>query len=386
MICILPWISFNTTPGGRARPCGYSEHKGDKTLGESTITDEWNNDLFKGIRRDFIAGRWPSNCSRCEYMESLGGKSKRLVENSFHYDRNKRRIEQTEQDGSLNRFPNWIDIRVGSICNLKCIHCGTGCSTKWGEDKALIGKYENLDPIPDISRSWTTRDDKVWDEVWARIDDIDQFRFIGGEPFASKRHNRFVAELAHSAHAPRIDLHYVTNGLFLDDPTLDMLSRFKSVSLSISIDAVGEVAEFYRFPTRWSDFAAMVQRCRNAPPNLHFKMQWSCSGISMFYLPETIDYVLDEAKLPLELCNIVTFPAHMNAQNLPEALKDEIERRLEPYRKSLTHTDFYIQHMREKSLWSDLGGRLIAYLDDLDRARGTNWRAVLVDMDLERHV
>ena len=85
--CILPWINFSTNTFGRPRTCGYADQATVKAaqvkLKGSTISDEWNNDYFKSIRKDFLQGNWPENCKRCKYVEELNGRSKRLEENKL---------------------------------------------------------------------------------------------------------------------------------------------------------------------------------------------------------------------------------------------------------------------------------------------------------------
>ena len=85
--CILPWINFGTNPYGRIRACGYSNQdivKKNDTIKNSSISEAWNTEYFKSIRRDFLAGKWPENCSRCKYVENLNGESKRMHQNNYH--------------------------------------------------------------------------------------------------------------------------------------------------------------------------------------------------------------------------------------------------------------------------------------------------------------
>ena len=87
--CLLPWINFSTNTFGRPRTCGYADQptvKLNPKLKDSTISQEWNNDYFKHIRSEFLQGRWPENCKRCRYVESVNGQSKRMDENFYHYD------------------------------------------------------------------------------------------------------------------------------------------------------------------------------------------------------------------------------------------------------------------------------------------------------------
>ena len=71
-------------------------------------------------------------------------------------------IDNTETDGSVSHEPIQIDIRTGTVCNLKCIHCGTGASSKWKEDKALLNKYPNT-KILNIDNSWIEKNRDSWD-------------------------------------------------------------------------------------------------------------------------------------------------------------------------------------------------------------------------------
>ena len=63
--CILPWINFSTNTFGRPRTCGYSDQKtvreANAKLKDSNIEEQWNNEYFKQIRRDFLKGEWPEN-------------------------------------------------------------------------------------------------------------------------------------------------------------------------------------------------------------------------------------------------------------------------------------------------------------------------------------
>ena len=195
--CILPWINFSTNTFGRPRTCGYADQptvKQNSKMKNSTIESEWNNDYFKSIRKDFLRGEWPENCKRCKYVEELDGSSKRIEENKYHYETNKHLIDTTAPDGSVDYYPPQIDIRVGTICNLKCIHCGTGASSKWNEDKAMLDKYPNTE-FYNTDNKWIEQDSYIWDNIKENLDQTKRFNFLGGEPFANKQHNCFIGEV-----------------------------------------------------------------------------------------------------------------------------------------------------------------------------------------------
>jgi len=393
--CILPWINFSTTTFGRPRVCGYSDDatikREDRKLKGSTISDEWNNEYFKTIRKDFLAGKWPDNCNRCEYVEKLNGKSKREDENGYWYEEYKHLLDQTNSDGSVDYNPPHVDIRTGTTCNLKCIHCGTGASSKWNEDELLLDKYENTKKH-EISNRWIDTDYKIWVPLLRAKHEIKRYNFLGGESWANKRHNEFIGHLSNSRYAREVHLAYVTNGILLTPERMELLSKFKNTILRISLDAIGDQLEFFRFPTQWSviqNRLAMLNEYATKS-NFDIGIQWTCSNISMFYFKETYEHITQTyPNIKFLLCNHVEFPMHMSAQVLPMPVKEKIKKDWESIdflHAAQEEWPFYLNHMLEKDLWDDHKTTLINYLDDLDTARNTRWRQVLEDMKLDDFV
>jgi len=393
--CILPWINFSTNTFGRPRVCGYSDQKivkdADVKLKGSTIEDEWNNEYFKNIRKDFLKGKWPENCKRCEYVEGLNGKSKRIEENRYHYEPHAHLIEQTAEDGSVPYYPPNIDIRVGTICNLKCIHCGTGASSKWNEDKQMLNKYPNTE-FYDIDNKWIEQDSIIWDDIKKNLQYIRKFNFLGGEPFANKQHNKFIKEISQTEYAKNITLHYVSNGTLLTEKILDQLTNFKSVIIRLSLDAIGIPGEYFRFPIKWNEFEnklKLMEKYSKDYRNFDIGVQWTCSNVSMFYLVDTYDYIKNNyTEIQFIPCNHVEWPVHMSAQVLPPQIKQVIENKIYDYDfgKDNEKISFYVRHMLEKDLWNNHGTTFINYLNDLDQARNINWKFSFKEMELEKYI
>lgn len=393
--CILPWINFSTNPYGRSRACGYSELssvKGNKSIRFSSIHDEWNNNYFNTIRRDFLEGKWPENCKRCQYVEELGGVSKRMDENEAFYEQYADLIRRTKPDGSVNYMPKHIDVRTGTTCNQKCIHCGTGVSSKWREDKELFDLYPNTETV-DANDRWIDRDTKFWDYLRQHMSVFKRYNFLGGESFANKLHNQYLEELSESPYANEVELQYVTNGVLLNQKRLEQLGKFKYVKLRLSVDAPGAAGEYFRFPMVWDDFlekTAMVNKYIAGRTNFDVGFQWTCSNISMYYLPELYPMLTNAYQnIKFIFSNHVEFPLHMSAQTLPEELKQITAERIAQidYRRDNIGADtFYVNHMLEKDLWSEQGTVFMNYINDLDRVRGCDWKTAFREMELEKYV
>jgi len=386
--CILPWVNFGTNPFGRVRACGYSQNKSDVKLKDSSIEEEWNSEYFKEMRRDFLAGKWPSNCSKCEYVESMGGKSKKIYENQYVYPLYEKLITLTDTDGSVPYYPPHIDMRVGTICNLKCIHCGTGASSKWQEDKDMLDKYSNTEKYT-VDNKWIEQDSYIWDSILENIDKTERLRFLGGEPFANKQHNKFIDKISESEYSKNITLFYVTNLTLLTRDMLEKLANFKMVQMQVSVDAPRAAGEYFRFPMKWDHYVSQLEMLReySAYGNFLIKFQWTCSNVSMFYLSETYDLTAKRYNFAFDFCDFVEWPVHMSAQNLPIEIKKEIKSRLRrhDFGSNYENVEFYTKHMMERDLWPEHGKTLINYLDDLDASRKISWRESFKEMGLDRY-
>ena len=384
-------MNFGTNTFGRARPCGYSEHKSSVKLKDSSIESEWNSDYFKEIRRDFLNGKWPLNCRRCEYVEKMGGRSKKFESNFNLFADNERLVSMTQPDGSVPYYPPHMDIRVGTICNLKCIHCGTGASSKWQEDKYMLDKYPNTEKY-DINNKWIEQDSYIWDSISENIDQTRKLSFLGGEPFANKQHNKFIDKISQTEYSKNISLFYVTNLTLLTEEMVEKFLKFKGVLLQVSIDAVETPAEYFRFPVKWDHYVSQLEMLKKYSSSdvLKVKFQWTCSNVSMFYLPQTYEFTKNYPNMQFDFCNHVEWPIHMSAQNLPSEVKEVIQLKLISYSSKFTaaawaRVGFYVDHMLAEDLWPKHGNTLMNYLDDLDYARSVSWRHSFKEMGLERY-
>tara|TARA_B000000557_G_scaffold262140_1_gene262361 strand:- start:271 stop:1461 length:1191 start_codon:yes stop_codon:yes gene_type:complete len=386
--CILPWINFGTSTFGRPRVCGYSSVKTPVKLKDSKISDEWNNEYFKTIRKNFLNQEWPENCSRCKYVEENGGVSKRQDSNHMWYSNYNHLISLTEEDGSVPYQPPHMDVRTGTVCNFKCIHCGPGASSKWQEDASMLYKY-GYDQEPSDNK-WIAQDSNFWDSL--DISQIKRYNFLGGESFYNKRHNEFIKKVNDSPYAKDVEVMYVSNGSLMNEEKLNDLINFKKIKLRLSVDTLGVAGEYFRYGLDWDDWhkkCKFIDDFVKTHNNFDVAFQWTCSNISIFYLIDTYDFIREEYEnIRFLFENHVTQPYHMSAQNLPLQIKKNIKNEIESYPFKETHLKqypFYVSHMMEKNSWSTHGSILLNYLDDLDEIRKIDWAESFKEMDLKKY-
>ena len=303
-ICILPWISVETSPIGSARPCclakdeityfdeqGY-EHK--YNLNTHTLEEIYHSRYMQLLRRDFLYGNKPETCQRCWDEEAAGRVSKRM--------NSRIRLKEYVDDIDFNNLdPDqlwFIDLKLGNICNLKCRICGSWSSSKWAK--------EEIDYIPGIDRkthlaykflqdgAWPRENPQFWDNLKTLLPNIKYFEFTGGEPFLIEQHFdllRYAVETGDSSH---IEIHYNTNGTVLPE-SADLWNHFKHVEIAFSIDNVGTRFEYERYGADWSLVQDNIAKFTTMRSNKISTQLCTTMNIqNVYYLPEICDWILTQ--------------------------------------------------------------------------------------------
>ena len=378
VFCPLAWTTLGMNPHGRIRACGRSKPNiANPSLKEISVAEAWNSNYYRKLRLDMLAGRENPNCEVCYTMEKAGGISKRReIHKTVQLTEDEAR-RLTDEEGKVKIPPRHLDLRVGNICNLKCVHCWTGNSSKWYEDKLLLDKYPNTENLK-INNRWISAKGNMWSYIKTHIKDIKYISFLGGEPFASRPQIDLLKWLIETNNT-NLFLSYVTNGTLITKKIISQLEQIKKVELSVSLDAIHGRAEFLRGPFSWENLEPTLFDLNRAAFKVYFN--WSAYNANICALPETYEYCRKNfPNIEFRLCCFVTSPPHMSIQNLPSPLKKRIQKKLEYLKPKIKNLYYYLYFMDQRDSWRELGGVLYNYLEDLDRARGTDWRKILPEI------
>jgi MoaA/NifB/PqqE/SkfB family radical SAM enzyme len=323
--CILPWIHLETTATGSIKPCclfnGNIEINGKPaSLNTHTVDEIWNSDYMNNLRKDFINDKKPTECCACWEQETVGKKSKRIVSNekfSYHKERYQKPLE----------LPIYLDLKLGTVCNLKCRSCSTYSSSKWAEDeKKLYGKTFNIN----LHSHWIDDDSKFWKEIEKILPTIEQFDFTGGEPFLIKKHFDILRKCVELDCAKNIEIHYNTNGTIKpSDKIFQIWKNFKNVDVMFSLDGTKEKFEYLRNPAKWSEVVSVFETFLKYP-NIYTHVCYSVSIFNILYIPEFIkwfnSYSISKDRIYF---NIIFNPSYLNVQSLPFQAKLKIREEIE---------------------------------------------------------
>ena len=305
-ICMLPWISIETSPQGTARPCCLAKDEitradGSKyTLKENTLEEIYHSEYMQNLRKEFLAGNKPATCQRCWDEEASGRTSKRInsrVRLKEYYDN----VDWSNTDPDQLWF---IDLKLGNICNLKCRICGSWSSSKWAQEEIQyeVKKFADLG-VHDYDKKkhlaytflqqgrWPRQSNEFWDNLRTLLPNIKYLEFTGGEPFLIEQHFELLRYAVETGDSQHIEIHYNTNGTQFPDAA-ELWNKFKHVEIALSIDNTGVRFEYERYGAKWNEVQENINKFSALRSN-KISMQL-CTTINIqnvYYLPEICEWI-----------------------------------------------------------------------------------------------
>ena len=257
--CVLPFIHLATHPIGTVTPCCITDMENDMStskrngfnlfLDKDKIEDIANSDNFKGVRSKMLSGEFPSECKTCYFYEKNKIYSKRMESNKKFSHLIKGAVDNTEKDGTLKDVNyKYIELRLGTVCNLKCVTCNPFSSNRWNEDVDAFKdtEFEKSYFKCDIRTEWF-RSHTFYDELLTKCDGLEEVWINGGEPTLIKEHAYFLEKLIEDGRSKNVNLHYSINMWSIPDNFIEIWKQFKHVRLHLSIDDIGERNDYIRY-------------------------------------------------------------------------------------------------------------------------------------------
>lgn len=207
-----------------------------RTEFKDNIKDYTNT--FSDIRETMMRNEWHPGCYKCKSDEEVKGSSMRTEADEFFTDfTDEVRLE-------------YLEITVGRHCNLKCMSCGPEYSNKWDKDAIkfpeLGNSAYNIEQLKKIEELDLDSVDVT------TLKHVRNIKVTGGEPFLHPQFLRFVTQLAEHDIAQNVHIEIFTNCTWWPKKAdYDSLIQFRKITVCPSIDAVGEVNDVLRFPSKW---------------------------------------------------------------------------------------------------------------------------------------
>ena len=424
----MPWIHLATRPNGDVRVCctanasgageedtkdaGLVKQNGQvMNLQQHTISEVWNSDYMKAVRLQMLDNKIPTSCTKCFEEESQGIVSKRQWETVVWKERLDidSIINATEPDGNLPVDIPYFDLRLGNLCQLKCIMCSPHDSSSWIKEwKLQYPKYKTIELKQD--QDWNIDFDYTWykksgflEDMRSQASNIRELYFAGGEPLLIPEHYKILEFMVESGSAKDCILRYNSNGLELPEKLFALWNHFKQVKFNFSVDAVGNRNDYIRYPSKWENVIANLKRLDDTPNNITVNIACAVQLLNVITIPELVHWKesmnFKKINLPpygagLIGTHLVYLPSYLNVRVLPKHLKDKVKKSVEYFcSRRITDNEFtqnpyglkryqgLVQYMMAED-WSHKIPMLLDYLEVTDQRRSTDFRKVFPELDL----
>lgn len=343
--CIVPWRELYSTTIGTFRMCCVEDESEEnahrQTAIDQGIMPHWNSDYMREARLNFLSGKKMPQCDYCWTNEARGKISRRQrlnqrYSNQPEIDDNDELLEiirnETAADGSTDLNIDGVFVSVGNTCQLRCVHCSPAYSNSVGKDYEKLGWHSNFKTRRVIAINDFLNDQKAFDKHhWPLLRSVsEKIKFLGvtgGEPSLSKELLAYMTWLDDQGLAKDIVFYSNTNAVNIKQPWIDAISKFKKVILKFSVDGVGPVDDYLRFPGKWDKKVEIMTALAKQFPGAF--IQTSVHALNLVNLPDVIEFV---SGLPvIHEINTVQYPSSLNPKNLPEEIKRPIIEKLQQH-------------------------------------------------------
>jgi len=340
LYCALASNSVSFGSDGHSRPCcaidthywSYTHHLAD----DISNFDEWynNEDLVK-VREDLNNGVWNPICNLCKIREEAGQPSTRQIFNHTLSEIEERTGRSWENPESvITNYDNifLLDITVGNKCNSSCLMCNPSASDMWKKEQETI----TGEPILWYEKNWFNEANAL--QLVDKLPNLRAIQFVGGEPTINKDHIAMLEKLVATGRSKDITLGYVVNLTAISESLIDLWSQFGTKHITVSIDGLGPVNEYIRYPFTWDKVNRGLERIKAQAlkhKDYHIGLSLTVIPLNILSLDETLLWWEEQAQahphmlksIPHVQC--VNNPTYFDPVYMPDNMKAECQKTMD---------------------------------------------------------
>jgi len=326
--CALPFIHMAVEADGQVRPCCMGDPFDNINVTGKTLQQVYNHPERQEFIQSFKDNKQHPKCNVC-WNKPYSIRSR--------YSSNDMSIKFTESvmDGNTPEASlQWLEIKPGNRCNLKCRICGIHNSSTWTKDHFILKEAKNVKFKDSFAFKYTQScnwidDSNFWNDI-NQLEEIKDLHFMGGEPFMVLEHFQLLEKLVASQDCSDITIRYNTNGTYFPtDEQWKLYENFKQVKFQVSIDDVGPRFEYARKEAKWDTVKENLRKFKEKKtlekPTQEFtvaaNLDPTISMFNIFYL-DIIEKEFEKLGWPLAShADHFVFHGPNSIKNLPDEYK-----------------------------------------------------------------
>lgn len=291
-------------PQGFLKICCASKEQVDYKYND--IETWFKSEKLQRLRANLRDGIKDPICQQCWTREKNGRWSQRKTYNKYigkiledSWDKNfakninlKESIENIDT-ANIRSF----DLKLGNLCNLKCIMCYPGSSSQIMAEAKLhpaLRKFYSDDLNADFTYA-EGKPFKRWCDKFLK--NSLHIKFTGGEPFM----NPYLLDTLHSipdTQKKKCILHFTTNLTKVNQEILKIFDKFKEIWLSVSVEGIGDLLAYARYGHQWDNLEKNLSTVMGKK-NVHVGVSHVVQAPTFIGIKDLINY-FDKKQIDIE--------------------------------------------------------------------------------------
>ena len=330
--CSSPWFHMRINNSGSYEFCRWKTWDTTRVNFVNNIKNQTPDEFFQTVmspvRQQLLQGQAPSECNACYVMEQnkkVSGRQRQLLKSGImetYFDKSMASSPMLDDfdfsyknNGETTRSISDWQIDLGNYCNSGCVFCGPESSSKLAAEFKDIGLIDKLPP-----NSWcndATLLKKFIDQL-INNDNLEYLHFIGGETTITPGFRQILQALVDNGQASKITIGLTTNLTTWSDSLNELLTKFNTVNLGLSIETLTPVNDYVRWPSKLNQTLSILNRWVALGQQNSWLIQLrptpTCLTIAEF---STVYEYAWEHELAVESCNFLYKPEFMRINVLP---------------------------------------------------------------------
>ena len=361
--CPYPWIHVMTHPVGTMSFCcvasnqlkhdGLEEADGVQTgvpfnlaVGDK-MSDAWNGEHMKMIRRQMDTGEHVIGCEPCYDLERLGIPSYRenYIKDWMGFHREAEHIQNIidksrDNDYHIDEEPMYLDFRLGTMCNLRCRMCQSQNSSAihkdleseyTEEEKQFVVEQTHWGHFPEQQQEWIDAPEFLENvENW--LPNVNRLYFTGGEPTIIQRTYWILEKCVELGIAKDIDLVFNSNMTNIQPRFIDLLAKFRDVLMCLSVDGYAQYNEYIRSGSTWTVVDKHIKDYATSEVVGNILFSPVVQIYNILNITDLLDYAEEITKFSGRRIDISflmnNYPKCLDIRNLPKHVRVEGQKRL----------------------------------------------------------
>lgn len=310
--CIRPFNSIFLNTHGDIRTCCKIESKSSYNIKNHSFKDFWQSDDRKKLAQSFLESKQPAECQQCWHDEERGFKSERQFANTEYGiigNKSPAKYLSILKKNDLDHPEDYL-LNITNLCNLKCYMCSGKLSSKLLVENNDL-KIESLNQN-DYDISNNRLDDMIEQIIKNKVRVL---TLQGGEPLINPKIINLLEKLSTKPTAQKIKIWITTNGTTYSKKICDILMKFLEVKIIFSIDGVGRLNDYLRFPSDFNDIESNVTQYKKNLNNATYMITFTIQNINLLGVKDIVDFAYKNS-IHLKL-GILDNPKYLHLDVLP---------------------------------------------------------------------